>query len=85
MATSAPLPHYTGPWFSYPTAAQVVAAGSVFILLNVVVVPLRFLVRSRQKGEYGLDDCFTVPALVRMFTCVCLGYCANLYSSWLLA
>ncbi len=59
------LKSYTGPWFSYPTAGEIIAAGTVLPVLTIIAVSLRFCVRSRQQAAAGLDDWLTIPALVR--------------------
>lgn len=59
------LEPYTGPWFSYPTAGEIIAAGTVLPILAIIAVILRFFVRSRQQAAVGLDDWLTIPALVR--------------------
>lgn len=42
----------------------VLAAGAVFPAVAIVIVALRFFVRSTQKARYGADDWSALAALV---------------------
>ena len=46
--------------------AYAMAAGATFLALSVIVVALRFFVRSRQKAQLGADDWLVIPAAVRI-------------------
>ena len=61
MATSQPLNYST---FAYAYHGQVIAAGTVFPAVAIIVVGLRFWTRLRQKLRFGADDWLIVPALV---------------------
>lgn len=41
-----------------------VALGTVFPLLGIIIVALRFRARQLQKSKYGLDDWLIIPALI---------------------
>lgn len=55
---------YNGPWFTYPTPNEIIAAGTVLPTLGVIIVALRFYNRRRSSAGIGLDDWLVLPALV---------------------
>ena len=60
-----PFDQYAGgTTFSYAYPGEVIAAGAVLPSLCIIIVALRFWTRSLQKGNYGVDDWLTLPALV---------------------
>ena len=63
MATSVGS-KYRGPWFSYPTRNELIAAATVLPALACLAVVLRFTVRARQKAGIRVDDWLTLPAAV---------------------
>lgn len=63
MATSVGS-KYRGPWFSYSTRNELIAAATVLPVLACVAVVLRFTVRARQKAGIRVDDWLTLPAAV---------------------
>ncbi|KAL2039890.1 hypothetical protein N7G274_007293 [Stereocaulon virgatum] len=69
MATSVGS-KYRGPWFSYPTRNELIAAATVLPALACVAVVLRFTVRARQKAGIRVDDWLTLPAALHF-----LGMC----------
>lgn len=49
---------------------QIVAVGSVFIVLNTLFVGLRFVSKGINRNPLGTDDWLIIPALV-----FCYGVC----------
>ena len=48
----------------YAYATETVMAGAVLPAVGILVVALRFYVRSTQKWAVGIDDWLMLPALV---------------------
>ena len=53
----------------------------VLIILDVLVLALRFLARQRTKASFGADDTFTVLAIVFLMGNVAANYWSLLYLS----
>jgi hypothetical protein len=55
---------YDGPWFSYASPSEIIAASTVLPVLGIIVVGLRFQARVQDKVKIGIDDWLIVPGLV---------------------
>jgi O-antigen/teichoic acid export membrane protein len=50
--------------FQYVSPGNVLAAGIILPILNILFVALRFYVRRTQKERIGIDDWLSIPSAV---------------------